>query len=356
MYNLHKFTVEAFEMKNCVVRLDRIQNIEQYRDGPLLRRSIRIQKLKIPKLPKLNLMALTQTPRRKISKQRRTTIEKSRISTPKSILKRPNSLRNRSKSVTFHSCIVSPDDNDENVSDQINAPTTNSVRRNLFATAQISQSDASTSMTVSSVSTQVNIASSSLEAAVPSCSSHNDQTDGAANGEVANYEQTTTDENLTGETASLDQINGAATGENTNHELATAGESLFDQTAPLEPNQVEPYERRIKSLVEVNRAKISRIKELVAEKSSLLKQIDTMHNINLSLTATVDLFRADEAANELNGQNAQILKLEEEINSLRKQVDQLKRENLAQRNENQRLLGIIGSYSNIVLAEHNYNM
>lgn len=116
--------------------------------------------------------------------------------------------------------------------------------------------------------------------------------------------------------------------------------------------QASEYETRIKGLVESNQSKINRIKQLVAEKSGLLKDIDTLNNINRSMAEAIDAFRADDD-NATQFQN-RIVQLESEINSLRHRIDEANRDRFDLIAENERMKNILATYSEKMLKEHNY--
>lgn len=100
---------------------------------------------------------------------------------------------------------------------------------------------------------------------------------------------------------------------------------------------------RIKALVESNRLKINRIKEMTGEKAILLKDMNVLNNMNKSMAATIDAFREDDN------------RLESEVCKLRQRIDTINRENFDLMDQNQRMKAILGTYSAKVLAEHNYN-
>lgn len=104
------------------------------------------------------------------------------------------------------------------------------------------------------------------------------------------------------------------------------------------------FEARINTLVESNHTKINRIKELVAEKAVMLKDIDTLHNMKRSMAATIDAFREDENT------------LDNEVGTLRQRIDAINRENFELKKQNERMKFILSTYSAKVLAEHNYSM
>lgn len=104
-------------------------------------------------------------------------------------------------------------------------------------------------------------------------------------------------------------------------------------------------------MVNSNRLKINRIKELVAEKSGLLKEIDTLNHINRSMAATIDAFRAD-AFKTTSKEN--VAKLESEIKSLRHRIVEANSAKLDLKAENERMKEWMSTYSKKVLKEHNY--
>lgn len=99
------------------------------------------------------------------------------------------------------------------------------------------------------------------------------------------------------------------------------------------------YENRIESLVESNRSKMVRIEELLAERDLLLGQIEDVHKINRSLAAAIDMYN-DASAQPENGDpqqaqmQAQISKLQSEVDLLRARVKRLNHENFQLRTTN----------------------
>lgn len=104
------------------------------------------------------------------------------------------------------------------------------------------------------------------------------------------------------------------------------------------------FEARIKVLVESNHTKINRIKELLAEKAVLLKDMNTLNNMNMSMAATIDAMREDDNT------------LEKEVGILRQRLNVVNRNNFDLEEENKRMKSIVSTYSAKVLAEHNYSM
>lgn len=121
------------------------------------------------------------------------------------------------------------------------------------------------------------------------------------------------------------------------------------------------YENRIEGLVDSNRSKIVRIKELAAERNILLGEIDTLHRINRSLAATVDAYNEastepENGREEVAQMQAEIKKLQDEVNKLRARVQRLNKENFELRTNNGKLKAYLDTHSKQVLNEHNYNM
>lgn len=129
----------------------------------------------------------------------------------------------------------------------------------------------------------------------------------------------------------------------------------------LSSAEVRSYEDRIESLISSNKSKISRIKELLADRINLNTQIEDLHRINHSLTVTVDMFRAD-AENEdpmdgtTNKLHEQINQLEAEIDVFRGRVERLNRQIFILKDENTKLKSVMSTHSKQVLSEHNYNL
>lgn len=110
------------------------------------------------------------------------------------------------------------------------------------------------------------------------------------------------------------------------------------------------YENRIASLVESNKAKIIRIKDLLGERAQLSEQVENLHRINFSLAETVDLYRADENnVPSANDARMEIEQLNDENGALRGRVERLTKENDA-------LKSYFKTHSKQVLSEHNYNL
>lgn len=110
-------------------------------------------------------------------------------------------------------------------------------------------------------------------------------------------------------------------------------------------------------------SKINRIKELLAERGVLSAQLEDSHRINRSLTATIDMFRAQDENDEPLDGNAvatkyqdQIDKLKDEVHILRDRISRLNNQNFALKEENKKMKLSLITHSKKVLSEHNYNM
>lgn len=112
------------------------------------------------------------------------------------------------------------------------------------------------------------------------------------------------------------------------------------------------FENRIGNLVDSNMAKISRIKELMAENRTWKEQYDTLNRINQSLVATVDAMNVDSSIAEMA---AQKIEHEQEMENLRVRINRLNRENFDLRSENERLKFSLATHSKQISGEHNYN-
>lgn len=121
-------------------------------------------------------------------------------------------------------------------------------------------------------------------------------------------------------------------------------------------SEILGYENRIASLVEFNHSKVNQIRELVAERDSLLTEIQTLHRLNYSLAQTVDMHQNDQSTrNDTEAQlQAQINQLQEENTVLRGRVDRLNLQQFDVQKENEKLKASASTYANEVLAEHNY--
>lgn len=134
-------------------------------------------------------------------------------------------------------------------------------------------------------------------------------------------------------------------------------------TGSLSSGEILAFENRINGLVEANRSKVRRIKELLAERSTLLGEVENVHRLNRLLTETVDIYRQqDENDQPLNGNNVtsklqqQVDRLQDDIASLRDRIKALNRENFDLNEENKKLKTVVGTFSKKALSEHNYNL
>lgn len=116
----------------------------------------------------------------------------------------------------------------------------------------------------------------------------------------------------------------------------------------LSSGDILAYENRIESLVNANKAKIMRIKQLVEERDGFLHEIETTHRINHSLAETVDMYRENQ-----DPSNEEIMG---EIERLRNRIVNLNRQIFELKEENKRFKSCLDSHSKKVLGEHNYNM
>lgn len=153
-----------------------------------------------------------------------------------------------------------------------------------------------------------------------------------------------------------------SSGENSGH---TSG-AHASSDGLLPSSQILAYENRICGLVEANRAKVNRIKDLLAERAvflvdntGLLAQVESLHRINHSLAETVDMFREQDEngrpGQPLNGNNGTNTHQNENI-FLRDRIDILYRENVGLKKENDKLNAVLSTHSKKVLSEHNYNL
>lgn len=146
-------------------------------------------------------------------------------------------------------------------------------------------------------------------------------------------------------------------------EIENERSDLDAPTGSLSSGEILAYENRINSLVESNRSKVRRIKELLAERFTLMGEIENVHRINRLLTETVDVYRQqDENDQPLNGNDVtsklqqQVDRLQDDIASLRDRIKALNQEKFDLNEENKKLKTVVGTYSKEALAEHNYNL
>ena len=230
---------------------------------------------------------------------------------PKSIMKSAHRLRGRSKSVTFDVGFASP------TIQQTSSP----VCRNLFGRN----------------------AASSVSSAQSSTNGNDLPIDLTTTGAVkAASELTNNAEMPTNE--SVDALASGVSSE------ISSGDKLA-------------FENRIESLIQSNRSKIGRIKELLSERQTLLSQIEDLHRINHSLTQTVDLFRAEDENGDPLKASDEAIKWQEEtkqlkvkVGLLRDRLDRSNRQNFVLKEENEKMKATLSSYSKKVLTEHNYNL
>lgn len=115
------------------------------------------------------------------------------------------------------------------------------------------------------------------------------------------------------------------------------------------------FETRINDLVAANKAKVNRIKLLVAEKSALLKEIDTLHNMNRSMAETIDAFRAEGNNGEsVAHYEVQIGQLKSDNDTLRQRIDRINRDRFDLIAQHELLKTCVQTYTEKVLDEHNY--
>lgn len=126
----------------------------------------------------------------------------------------------------------------------------------------------------------------------------------------------------------------------------------------LSSGQVLAYENRIDRLVKSNQAKIGRIQALQKERDTLLVQVGDIHRINLTLTQTVDMYRAQPTdENAVRTKDKEVADLKKAYAESQKRGDQLHSAKCNLEAENLRLKACLGTFSKrVVLAEHNYNL
>lgn len=325
-----KKILEKFpEIQQCIVRIERNQEVEEMaKEVKIYRRSERIATTTVPKMENRQITKPNQTPMKKAQTFQQN-VSKSMTKALKPIIK-TGGMRSRSKSVSFDPAIVSP---------------INLARRNLFGVSNGSQHDVD---------------------------DQNGSQRGLKNGSKVQLVQ------QSGQN-SQDVPMDLTTNGPSDVQPKTTADLVVDMASPSVPVQVQQsvasyvdvetetndtlvettseYETRIKNLVDSNRAKIDRIKQLIAEKSLLLKDIDTLHNMNLSMATTIDAFRADDNNDENMPRNeTKIAQLEKEVDVLRLRIDRVNRDHLDLIAKNKRMKICLHTYSKKVLAEHNYNM
>lgn len=312
------------QIKQCFIRLIRdpaiesmVKNIE-----PLKRMSTRLMeramKTTVTNKP-ISLPQINCTPK-KARRPQKGSIQTARSAhIPKSILKGANCLRNRSKSVSF----------DFNVGSPKKRPNIDPVRRNLF-----------TPSSTPSVSAGV-IAGSS----------------GCSTRSLSVGNNWPIDLTTSGKPASPAH-NGGNQNEVADHTNETAGVSGSNTSNALSSGQVLGYENRIESLIQSNKSKITRIKELLAERQLLLAQVEDLHRINRSLTSTVDMYLEQDENDGPNGNKSeeQINQLKDQLVVLRGRLDRSNNQNFILKAENEKLKAALGTHSKKVQSEHNYNL
>lgn len=314
------------EIKKSIVRIERNQQIDEMATKVMnCRQSVRIA-CAVPKTEKRKITKTIRTPM-KSSQKIQQNVSKSVTKPMKPIIKTAG-MRSRSKSVSFDPAIVSP---------------IKLARRNLFNVSNGSQhvvSDQNGSQNGSEIQSAEQGGQISQDVAMDLTTN------------TPSDVQTKNTTNLVG--GMIDHSPSVQS--QFQQHVASFVDVGTEQSESL-VQTTSDYEARIKSLIESNHAKIDRIKELIAEKSSLLQNIDTLHNINFSMAATIDAFRADGNNDENMPRNeTKIAQLEKEIDALLLRIDRVNRDYFDMIAENERMKTILNTYSKKVLAEHNYNM
>lgn len=339
-------------MQNCVVRLERNPVLDKMAIDVYGRRSLRLaakenldmKATSTKQDPKKLALKLTPTPRKTTKSS--DTLNASNVCANvgvKPILKGAHSLRNRSKSVSFD--LPSLDDSDETSNKSIHAGSrkrtksvsygensmqVKSARRSLFqqnATPLRSALDTATNnggnnVSISSLpddNAPMNVTTSNNSECAPVVGSNNNPTD----------------------------VNNCSSGRANNIDASTSNTDSVDTSS----GQILQYQNRIDGLVQSNQVKINRIKQLIAERDAYATQIEGLHRINLSLTKTVDAFRAnDENIPPLNENLAIEAKQQKnKIEALHAQIEGMKA-------ENKMLKECLSTHSSQILSEHNYNL
>lgn len=328
------------EMKECVVLVDRLPFGQIQRSPKRCSKRLMLKKAGLqlsnilPAIPKAN-----KTPKKNnaIGKTIRKNASKSVGKPLKSAIK-VGGMRSRSKSVSFDPAIVTP---------------VKSARRRLFGADQVAQTEKNDSTTgQADVASQHNaIITDEVDVHVHAQQIESIETDyidvrNQDNELIASYVDVQAQQNDSFETDLVDvrnQHNGLVT-------------SYVDVETEQNDGMFQAYETRLKNLVASNHTKVNRIKDLIAEKSNLLKEINTLHNMNRAMAETIDVFRADDNDENAAHYEERIGKLEDEIDSLRQRIDRANRDKFDLIAENEQMKICISTYSKNVLAEHNYNM
>lgn len=144
---------------------------------------------------------------------------------------------------------------------------------------------------------------------------------------------------------------------------AGASSQTVQQASAATNDQIRGFENRIDCLVESNQSKINRIKLLLAERNSLLSEVETLNRLNRSMTQALDMYRNEDIENRPPTDDDRILQIDSQIGELKNEVQSLKdrigrlnQVNFQLDQENKRLKSVLRTHSSQVSSEHNYQM
>lgn len=352
-----KVKKSVVQIRQCVVRLDRL-NMDHVTNGRI-QTTVRRSKRLIMKQNGLQLpppIAESPTPKKnaKFSRTIERNVSKSATKPLKSIIK-THTLRARSKSVSFDPAIVSPVKSTRRrlFSDLNDSPRGVRVqnlpcgsRKQLAPYVDGNSQDGPIDLTTK-VASDVPPDGNSLDSGMVS-QSLNGCTPVSIEDNVLNFSFGARQQSI--ETGS----GSVVVQDETNIPSVTRYVEVETQEKDAFFSTTSEYDSRINSLIESNRLKIDRIKQLVADKSALLKDIDTAHNMNRSMAESIVAFRAEDGISA--DIEANVAELKSEIDSLRLRVDRANRENFDLIAENARMKSVFETYSKKVLKEHSYNI
>lgn len=367
------------QMKDLVIKLCRDPEIEVLARnvGPPKRQSVRVMKLAMKPKQSVAIEGNRTPTKKNLSTKSKSAVKlstnahhstpKARQSTPiailrsaqvpKSILKGASRLRNRSKSVSF----------DINHGSPIKGRNTTSVCRTLFSQNSTPVDAPSVSsvavvggssgicandipMDLTTGKNTVAVADPTIDFSVQPLSTGSDIPVALLTSVSKPPVPVSTDVSPARTVDEVAEYAEISTGENVGYSSSST-------------SQILAYEHRIDGLIDANRAKVRRIKELLAERSGLLAEIENLHRINRSLAETVDMYREqDENDPVLNGNDTttklqqQIDQLQGEISSLRMRVDRSNRQIFGLKEDNEKLKTALSTHTKKVLSEHNYNL
>lgn len=144
---------------------------------------------------------------------------------------------------------------------------------------------------------------------------------------------------------------------------AAATSQTVQQASAASNDHIRGLENRIECLVESNQSKINRIKLILAERSSLLSEVETLNRLNRSMTEALDMYRNEDIENRpptdddrILQMDSQIGELKTEVQSLKDRIGRLNQSNFQLDQENKRLKSVLRTHSSRVSSEHNYQM